>query len=29
MNNSYEDYLTVTNDGLDTDANNIEANCIT
>lgn len=29
MNNSYEDYLTVTNDGLDIDANNIEANCIT
>lgn len=27
--NNYEDYLTVTSDGLDVDANNINANCIT
>ena len=27
--NNYEDYLTVTSDGLDVDANNINTNCIT
>ena len=27
--NNYEDYLTITNDGLDIEANNINANCIT
>ncbi len=27
--NNYEDYLTVTSNGLDVDANNIDANCIT
>ena len=29
MNDSYEDYLTITEDGLDIEANNINANCIT
>lgn len=29
MNNSIEDFLTITNNGLDVDANNIEVNCIT
>ena len=29
MNNNYEDYLTITNDGLDIDANNLDVNCIT
>ena len=29
MNDSYEDYLTITQDGLDIEANNINANCIT
>ena len=27
--NNYEDYLTVTSDGLDIDANNLDVNCIT
>lgn len=29
MNNTIEDYLTITNNGLDVDANNVNANCIT
>lgn len=29
MNNTYEDYLTVTANGLDVEANNVTANCIT
>lgn len=29
MNNDYSDYLTVTSDGLDVEAHNIEAECIT
>jgi hypothetical protein len=29
MNDSYEDYLTITEDGLDIEANNVNANCIT
>jgi hypothetical protein len=29
MNNSIEDFLTITNNGLDVDANNVNANCIT
>ena len=29
MNNNIEDFLTITNNGLDVDANNVNANCIT